>query len=299
VRPSVLSLRWGIPLNQPINSDKKPFVRRALWWALFPLGVVVAAFFGVEVFIILGNDPSLGERFSKAFASLFKDERGKFDVYESVFTFGILGSLYAQSVVTFYFDERDLLRKVGTHFRVFTNSLIIPMLLGFSVLFSLLSVGLHPFIHVGGNIIYLAILAAIDLAYWLTAVPREKHHKNECDRLKRCCRDLFLAIDIPSVFAISVIALIIWIVKVELPALAVTLLQEDHDKLVAFVVGKYFSGVIGYHLILSCCLIAFFLLTWEKFTSWPDETSETTAPVPSPTTSGKRRASPGTTGSTR
>jgi hypothetical protein len=246
---------------------------------------VFTAFLAVEVFIVLNQRLPFCERISKALASLFYDERGRFDLYESVFTVGILGSLYAQSVVTFYFDERDLLRKVGTHFRIFTNSLIIPMLLGFSVLFSLLSVGVDPFTHVVGNIIYLAIVAAIDLAYWRTAKEIDHRHKDHRICLQQCCRDLFWAIDTPSVLAISAIALIISAVAVELPILSVLLPQKDHDKLVNFVVGKYFSGVIGYHLVLSCWVVGFFIWTWENFTQWPKETGETTAQQRPATTS--------------
>jgi hypothetical protein len=168
------------------------------------------------------------------------------DPYLSIFVSGILVSLWAQSAVTGYFDQRAFFQTARLRWGLERRLRIdIPLLLGFSVLVCLMTIN-HFWAHLFSNIVYLVGVLLLDLCY-LKSHELGPQHK----LFKACCRDLFYYIDLLPLFAFMATIVFVLSLSSSSPNLLVT---KD----------AFMSGVIGFHLLVTFFFIVRFLYVWDQ-----------------------------------
>lgn len=210
--------------------------------------------------------------------------------YQLIFAFGIICSLWAQSTITCYFDDRDFFQSTKLSKAVEKSLRFeIPLILGFLVLLSLMSLDYFN-THICFNLLYLAIVAGFDLFYWKQASARNPENKKDAiasEEFRKCCRHLFWHVDLvllaPILASFAFVSyfpapLPSFIVDREKLALPSGVSAENIDRLVASINSQwsdqshafsdqmkhtFMSGVIGVLLLLTVMLIFFRLREWE------------------------------------
>ncbi|HEX8166241.1 MAG TPA: hypothetical protein VF601_10695 [Beijerinckiaceae bacterium] len=232
-----------------------PSIASAVAHGAVPLAAVIVSFFAIHLFVF--RSTGLWDVLSVAyhvFAELYKDR------FEFIFALAILVSLWIQGTVTSYFEARELLR---VDVKVFGNSLVVPLILGFLVQFCMLTIDKGIWAHVISNWLYLVAVLIIDLVYWKASrsIPGYED-KHECLQVR--CKRLLWFIDVPSVVAIFVLALVAYLIEMPLTDATNALNESDKGELQIAMKRKYLSGVMAYHLFLSACIILLLLFDWES-----------------------------------
>ena len=209
------------------------------------------------------------------------------DPYQLIFAIGIICSLWAQSTITCYFDDRDFFQSTKLSKAVEKSLRFeIPLILGGLVLISLMSLDYFN-THIVTNLLYLIIVAAFDLFYWRNATARDGDKEFESEQFKECCRQLFWRVDLVLLLSIAISFIFVLLVPASLPPFSVDtkalslpsdIAPPDLVKLAESINGQwsgrgpafpehmkhiFMSGVIGVLLLLTVMLIFIHLCEWE------------------------------------
>jgi hypothetical protein len=184
-------------------------------------------------------------------------------LWEWIFFFGIMVSLYLQSVVNEYFHARGL-HKAATYPNPFLERVIerfYPFILAGAVAWNLGALKTAS-VHALALVVLLFLIAAWDFLVMMLARPVSTAQQKACDRLRGYCRRLFWYVDFVAFVGILVWAAYLYWGENERWLFAFTRLALPQREW--SLRDPLFGGVVGFQMIAIAIVLLLYLIDWES-----------------------------------